>query len=59
MDADHTITKPVIRGDLVKGGLVTDEPSTLIVEYNCVSNGNSTIELNIPLQYFQDIPMVF
>lgn len=49
VDADHTITKPVIRGDLVKGGLVTDEPSTLIVEYNCVSNGNSTIELNIPL----------
>ncbi|CAK68853.1 unnamed protein product (macronuclear) [Paramecium tetraurelia] len=59
VDADHTITKPIIRGDLFKGGVVTDEPSTLIVEYNCVENGNTTIELNIPLQYFQDITMVF
>lgn len=52
IDSDHTYLKPIINGDLANGGVVTDEPQTLIVEYNCISSGETTVELNIPLDYF-------
>lgn len=52
IDSDHTYLKPIITGDLANGGVVTDEPQTLIVEYNCLSTGETTVELNIPLDYF-------
>lgn len=59
VDADHTYLKPELKGDLSSGGIVTDEAQTIILEYNCITSGETTIELNIPLDYFQDITMVF
>lgn len=59
VDADHSYLKPQLSGDLANGGVITDEPSSLIFEYNCISSGETIIELNIPLEYFRDITMVF
>ncbi|KAM3146793.1 hypothetical protein pb186bvf_000947 [Paramecium bursaria] len=59
VDADHTYLHPTLSGDLANGGIITDERSSLILEYNCISTGETQIELKIPLEYFRDITLVF
>ena len=41
VDADHTYLHPTLSGDLANGGIVTDERSSLILEYNCISTGET------------------
>lgn len=41
VDADHTYLRPTLSGDLANGGIITDERSSLILEYNCISTGET------------------
>ncbi len=35
IDADVSILKPVLMGELTQGGLITDQPQKLVLLYNC------------------------
>eukprot|EP01017_Pseudomicrothorax_dubius_P005383 TRINITY_DN11346_c0_g2_i4.p1 TRINITY_DN11346_c0_g2~~TRINITY_DN11346_c0_g2_i4.p1 ORF type:complete len:238 (+),score=48.68 TRINITY_DN11346_c0_g2_i4:59-715(+) len=61
VDADQNIVYPVLKGNVSKGGSVDNYKSTLFLEYNCIAgkDGESWVELTIPLDYFNDIDLRF